>query len=80
MYQCSPWFNTFVSQPKQFIIVFLLFQLCMVDYFVVTRTEANQGLVVLTVLLYIVITVINVLIPLIDPGILPKILFEFDDV
>ena len=79
MYRCNPWFTTFISQPTQFIMVFLLFQFNMVIYFAVTRTQANQGLIVLTVLLYILITIINLVIPFIDPGILPKILFEFDD-
>lgn len=79
MYKCNPCFTTYISQPLQFMIVFLLFQFGMVIYFAVTRIEAHQSLVVLTVLLYILITVINLVIPFIDPGILPKILFEFDD-
>lgn len=64
---------TYISEPKKFILVFLLFQAGMLDYFLVTMESANPVLKVITIATYIAITLILFIFPFVDPGIIPKI-------
>lgn len=49
----------------------------MLLYFIFTAPKASPSLLILTVFAYIIVTVINIVFPFVDPGVLPKILFSY---
>jgi palmitoyltransferase ZDHHC9/14/18 len=71
--------TTFVSQPLKFLFIFLLFQSSMLIYFIFTVQESHLVLIALTVAAYAVNTLVQLVFPFIDPGVLPKILLHYDE-
>lgn len=76
MYNCS---TTFTSQPRQYFAIFILFQFGVIVYFVFTLSSMNLGMVLATLIAYAICTAVHIVFPFIDPGIIPKILPDFDD-
>ena len=54
-------------------MVFVLFQAGSLIYFLVTINQANIALKIITIVTYVIITLIELLFPFVDPGIVPKI-------
>jgi hypothetical protein len=76
LYHC---WTTFVSQPKKYVAMLLLFQFGMLLYFIFTRKAMEAGIIAVTSIIYAISTITQLLIPFVDPGIIPKILLNYDE-
>lgn len=78
LYSCNPYLTTYLSQPRKYLGVLILLQVSMVVYFIFTAPAASPLLLVLTCIVYLTSTMVNLLFPFVDPGIIPKILFSYE--
>lgn len=73
LFKFSRKFRTFLSQPLRYLIVLLSLQLGIAIYFTVTISHSILALTVITTICYIITTLLNVVFPFVDPGIIPKL-------
>jgi hypothetical protein len=75
LYRCG---MSFISQPLNYFLIFLIFQGSMIIYFISTVKLSHSSLVTATAVIYAITTLIHLAFPCVDPGIIPSILHEYE--
>lgn len=70
--------HTYLSQPFKYLIVNLLFHLCLLDYYLIAQRVAAPAIVVLTSIVYAALTILIFAFPWFDPGVIPKTLVNYE--
>lgn len=68
----------FVSQPGHYVGVFLFIHLCLAAYLLCTYPSASASLAVSSLVLYGLAAVVQLVMGRVDPGVVPKVLLEYD--
>ena len=79
LYRCNPYLTTYLSQPMQYLLILAISQFCMVVYYVFTCKVTTTAELALTIIAHVFTTAINLVFPFVDPGIIPKILYQHEE-